>query len=153
MFEALADRLKSEAAYVKSQATYSIRAIVILAVAALAVVVAIGFLIAALFVRLAHVFGPIEACLACAGLFLVLALTAMGINGILSARHKRMEEARRAALAAAAPSMLSDPRLIMVGVQVAQAIGFKRLLPLLAVGGAAFVLVARSRTRGSGAAP
>jgi hypothetical protein len=38
---------------------------------------------------------------------------------------------------------LADPRIIMVGLQVAQAIGFRRLLPLLAVGGAGLALAAR----------
>ena len=140
MFQGLADRLKSEA-------TFSLRAIAIAAAAGLAAAVGVGFLVAALFVRLAHRYGPVEACLACAALFLVAALLLLGINAILSARHRRAEEARRAAEAAAIPSALTDPRLIVVGLQVAQAVGFKRLLPLLAIGGAAFALFSRSRGR------
>ena len=143
MFQGLADRLKSEA-------TFSLRAIAIVAGAVLTAAVAVGFLVAALFVRLAHRYGPVEACLACAGLFIVLALLLFGVNAILAARHRRAEEARRAALAAATPSPLADPRLIMVGLQVAQAIGFKRLLPLLALGGAALVLAARHKSRPPG---
>jgi hypothetical protein len=146
MLHGLADRVKSEA-------TFSLRSIAITVVAALAAATAVGFLVAALCVRLNQLYGAVAACVVCAIVFVVIALVLWGINAILSARHRRAEEARRAAMAAATPSPLTDPRLLMIGFQIAQAIGFKRLLPLLAVGGAAFALVARNRSQaGSGQA-
>ena len=138
MFQALADRLKSEAAY-------SFRAIILVAVATLAAAVALGFLVAALFVWIANSYGPLAASLACAALFILLALILVAINAIISARHKRALEARRAALAAATPSPFTDPRLIMIAFQIAQAIGLKRILPLAALGGAAFFLATRNK--------
>jgi preprotein translocase subunit SecG len=143
MFQGLADRLKSEA-------TFSLRGITIAAIAGVVATVAFGFLVAALFLRVADFYGPVGACLACAGLFIVIALILFVINSAASARHRRAEAARRAAAAAATPSPLADPRLIMVGVQVAQAIGFKRLLPLVALGGAAFLFASRGRRERGG---
>jgi len=38
------------------------------------------------------------------------------------------------------PPALADPRVILAGLQIVQATGFKRLLPILAIGGAPFAL-------------
>jgi hypothetical protein len=44
--------------------------------------------------------------------------------------------------AKAAPSMLADPMLIATGLQIVRAIGVKRLLPILAIGGVALGIMA-----------
>ena len=60
----------------------------------------------------------------------------------------RAEEAARAA--AAAPSLLTDPAMLAMGLQIVRAVGVKRLIPLLAVGGLALGFLA---SRNSAAAP
>jgi len=86
-------------------------------------------------------YGQVDACLAGAGVFLVATLTLLGIYAIYVARRRREAQAR-AALEPPALSALADPRVILVALQMVQAIGFKRLLPILAIGGAAFALEA-----------
>jgi hypothetical protein len=65
MLQGLADRVKDEAGF-------SLRTFALAAAAGLSAATVIGFLIAALFVRVAHRYGPVEACLASAAVFLAL---------------------------------------------------------------------------------
>jgi len=104
--------------------------------------VTLAFLCAAAFVVALNRYGLVDACLAGAAVFLAATLVLIGAYAIFAA-HRRQQANARAALEQP-PSALADPRLILLGLQVAQAIGVKRLLPLLAIGGAAFV-VASSR--------
>ena len=115
----------------------AMRAIAIFAVAALCSVIAVAFLGVAAFVVALERYGPVDACLGAAGVFLVLAVVLGAIQAAIAGRRRR--EARRAA-ANASLAALSDPRAILIGLQVAQAVGFKRLLPLLAIAGAAFAV-------------
>src|SRR5882672_7603585 len=105
------------------------------AAAALALLVTTSFLCAALFVFVLQKYGPIEACLTGAGVFFVVTLIAAGCY---IARKKQVEaRAARAAETAksAMQTALSDPMLVAAGLQVIRAIGVKRLIPILAVGG------------------
>ena len=80
-------------------------------------------------------YGLVEACLTGAGMFLVVAAIAAGYY---IARKKQVEaRAARAAETAksAMQTALSDPMLVAAGLQVIRAIGVKRLIPILAVGG------------------
>jgi hypothetical protein len=107
------------------------------AAAALALLVTTSFLCAALFVFVLQKYGPIEACLTGAGVFFVVTLIAAGCY---IARKNRVEaRAARAAETAksAAHSALADPMLVAAGIQVIRAIGIKKLIPILAVGGLA----------------
>jgi len=58
-------------------------------------------------------------------------------------RARAEEAAREAAESAksAAQNMLADPMLVAAGLQVIRAIGIKKLIPLLAVGGLALGFV------------
>ncbi len=71
----------------------------------------------------------------------------LGTYAIYVARRRRDAQAR-AALEPPALSALADPRVILAGLQIVQAIGFKRLLPILAIAGAAFALASRPASEG-----
>jgi hypothetical protein len=109
------------------------------AMAAIALFITTAFLCAAAFIAVLDRYGPVEACFAGAAIFFVVTLIAAGTYLV----RKRQIEARAAARAkAAASSLLADPALIVTGIQIVRALGVKRLLPILAVGGLALGLMA-----------
>ena len=112
----------------------------------LAVFVTTGFLCAAIFVVVLQRYGLSEACLSGAAVFLIVTLIS-ALAYVLYMRETRRgaAEAEKSAIAAA----LSDPAMIAVAVQVARAVGIKRLLPLLAIAGVAFGLSAHRRRDGA----
>jgi hypothetical protein len=113
------------------------------AAVAVAVFVAISFLCAAAFVYVLQTYGLIEACLTGAGIFLGLAL----IAGAVYVTRKNEARARVAeATKSAGYAALADPMVVAVGVQVIRAIGIKKLIPILAVGGLALGLLASRNT-------
>lgn len=112
--------------------------------------VAIAFLCAALFVYVLQTEGLIYACLACAGIFLVAALIASGAYAYQARQAKaRAAQAAKDAAKSATSSLLTDPMLMAVGLQVVRAVGVKRLIPILAVGGVALGIMAARRTDSS----
>jgi hypothetical protein len=109
------------------------------AMAAIALFITTAFLCAAAFIAVLDRYGPVEACFAGAAIFFVVTLIAAGTYMV----RKRQIEARAAARAkAAANSLFADPALIVTGIQIVRALGVKRLLPILAVGGLALGLMA-----------
>jgi hypothetical protein len=115
------------------------------AMAAFALLITTAFLCAAAFVAVLQRYGLIEACLAGAGIFMIVTLIAAG-SYMLRQRQIRAraeEAAREAAKSAksAAQNMLADPMLVAAGIQVIRAIGIKKLIPILAVGGLALGFV------------
>ena len=113
------------------------------AAVALAVFITISFLCAAAFVYVLQSYGLIEACLTGAGIFLGLAVIAAAFYVARKNRaRRRAEEAAKSAV----HSALADPMLVAVGVQVIRAIGVKKLIPILAVGGLALGLLASRNT-------
>jgi hypothetical protein len=123
------------------------------AAAALALFVTTSFLCAAAFVLVLEKYGLVQACLTGAAVFLVVTLIAA-----LSymARKKQIEKQAKARAAEAARSAvhsaLADPMLVAAGLQVIRAIGIKKLIPILAVGGLALGFLA-SRNAASDEAP
>ena len=113
--------------------------------AAFALFITTCFLCAAAFISVLEKYGPVQACLAGAGVFFLLTLSAA--VSYWAYKRQLRKEARIAAerAAEAAPSMLADPMLIATGLQIIRAIGVKRLLPILAIGGVALGIMA-SRT-------
>jgi hypothetical protein len=107
------------------------------AAAALALLVTTSFLCAALFVFVLQKYGLIEACLTGAGVFFVVTLIAAGCyiarKNQVEARAARAAETAKSAV----HSALADPMLVAAGLQVIRAIGIKKLIPILAVGGLA----------------
>jgi len=118
------------------------------AAAAMALLVTTGFLCAAAFVFVLEKYGPVQACLTGAAIFFVVALIAAGCYMVRKRQiQARAEQAAKAAKSTA-QTVLSDPMLVAAGIQVVRAIGVKRLIPILAVGGLALGLMA-SRAQGS----
>jgi hypothetical protein len=120
------------------------------AATALALFVTTSFLCAAAFVLVLEKYGLVQACLAGAAVFFVVSLIA-AFSYI--ARKKQIEKQAKARAAEAARSAvhtaLADPMLVAAGLQVIRAIGVKRLIPILAVGGLALGFLA-SRTTAAG---
>ena len=126
----------------------------LMAAAAIALFVTTSFLCAAAFVLVLQKYGPVEACLTGAAIFFVVTLIAAGSYMVRQRQIKARAEAaaREAARSAksAAQTMLTDPMLVAAGIQVIRAIGVKKLIPILAVGGLALgFLVSRNTAAAS----
>lgn len=113
--------------------------------AAAALFITTCFLCAAAFMFVLQKYGPVEACLAGAAVFFVVTAIAAGSYMV---RKRQIEQRMKKAARAAANSPMFDPTMVAVGIQVARAIGFKRVLPILAIGGIALGIMA---ARGSAA--
>src|ERR671937_3198960 len=98
-------------------------------IAAAAAAGAVVFLFLALFVWLAQLYGALIAAVVLGCAFALIALIALAVG--LIARRRNMEHAR--VELAARSSNWFDPRLLTVGVQIAQQIGWRRLVSLLGV--------------------
>jgi hypothetical protein len=138
MFQRIIDNIKNSAGA-------TLRLTSLAAAMALALFVTAAFLCAAAFVFVLQNYGLIEACLTGAAAFFVVTLIAAGFYVM----QKNQAEARAARAAETAKSAvhtaLADPMLVAVGLQVIRAIGIKKLIPILAVGGLALgLMVSRS---------
>ncbi|ANV99390.1 hypothetical protein [Bradyrhizobium icense] len=122
------------------------------AAAAMALLVTAAFLCAAAFVFVLERYGPVQACLTGAAIFFVVALIAAGSYMV---RKKQIEaRAKQAAKArSTAQAVLSDPVLVATGIQVIRAIGVKKLIPILAIGGLALGFLASRANASSGESP
>ena len=129
----------------KASASSAMRLSSLAAIAGIALFIALSFLCAAAFIAVMDAYGLVYACLAGAAMFLFVALIVIAVYAML----KRQAEARAAERAkSAAHSLLADPMLLATGLQIVRAVGVKRLLPILAVGGLALGLLAgRSQAR------
>jgi hypothetical protein len=125
------------------------------AAAAMALLVTTAFLCAAAFVFVLEKYGPVQACLTGAAIFFVVTLIAAGSYMVRKKQIEKQIEARAEQAAKAAKStaqtVLSDPMLVAAGIQVIRAIGVKKLIPILAVGGLALGFFA-SRANASSSA-
>ena len=124
------------------------------AAAAMALLVTTAFLCAAAFVFVLQKYGPVQACLTGAAIFFVVTLIAAGSYMV----RKKQIEARAAEQAAraaksTAQTVLADPMLVAAGIQVVRAIGVKKLIPILAVGGLALGFLASRAQSGGSEAP
>ena len=124
------------------------------AAAALALFVTTSFICAAVFVLVLDKYGLVQACLAGAAVFFVVTLLAAFSY---MARKKQIEKQAKVRAAEAAKStahsMLADPMVMAAGLQVIRAIGVKRLIPILAVGGIALGFFASRNTATGDEAP
>src|SRR5262249_60833449 len=100
-------------------------------VAAVAAAITLGFLICAAFIGLAQRYDPLTAALVLGGAFLLITIIALVACSIV---HRRTAERARLALAARSQTPWLDPRYLGVGLQVGRAIGWRKLVPLLAGG-------------------
>jgi uncharacterized membrane protein YiaA len=117
------------------------------AAAALALSITLAFLCAAAFVYVLQTYGLIHACLAGAGVFFAVTVIAAICYLVRAKRVKaRVADNPKSAL----HSALADPMLVATGIQLVRAIGIKRLVPILAVGGLALgFLASRSAANAS----
>jgi hypothetical protein len=121
------------------------------AVAAIALLVTTSFLCAAAFVFVLEKYGPVQACLTGAGIFFVVAMIAATAYMV---RKKQIEKRARERTKSAAQTMLADPMLVAAGIQLVRAIGVKKLIPILAVGGLALgFLASRGQSHAGDEAP
>jgi hypothetical protein len=133
----------------KEQTGTALRLTSLAAAAAGALFVTTAFLCAAAFVFVLQKYGLIEACLTGAGIFFGVTLIAAGCYMMRKKQLQvRVEETAKSAVQTA----LADPMLVAAGIQVIRAIGVKKLIPILAVGGLALGFLA-SRNTTSGEAP
>jgi hypothetical protein len=114
----------------------------------------LGFFIFAAFIALTERYGPLTAALALGGLFLLITIVASIC--CLSSQRRTIADAKLA-LAARSSTLWLDPRLLGAGLQVGRAIGWRRLVPLAAVGvlaaGLAKEWFPRNRTAGEASSP
>jgi hypothetical protein len=123
----------------KESANTALRLTSLAALVAIALFITLSFLCAAGFVYVLQTYGPIAACLAGAAIFLLVAL----ISAAIYVARKNRARARAAeATKSTLHSALSDPMLVTAGIQVIRAVGVKRLIPILALGGLALGLLA-----------
>jgi hypothetical protein len=116
----------------------------LVAAAALALFITTSFLCAAAFVLVLQQYGLIQACLAGAAIFFVVTLIA---GGCYMVRKRQIRARAIAAAKAAAQSPAIDPMMLAAGIQIARAVGLKKLIPILAIGGLALGFLA-SRSSG-----
>ena len=139
MFQRLIDDFKDSTGTALRQTSLA-------AAAAGALLVTTGFLCAAAFVFVLKKYGPVEACLTGAAIFFVVTLIAAGCYMARKRQiEARVEQAARTAKSTA-QTMLADPMLVAAGLQVIRAVGVKKLIPILAVGGLALGFLASRGT-------
>jgi hypothetical protein len=119
----------------QARAGVSLQVLIWAVVATVASVVALVFLLVAAFVWLADRYDSLTAGLVLAGIFVVVALVAL--VACLVVRRRNMTRARLELADRSAswldPKLL-DPKLLGIGFQIGQAIGWRRLVSLAAVG-------------------
>ena len=121
------------------------------AAAAVALFVTTSFLCAAAFMFVLEKYGPVQACLTGAAIFFVVTMIA-AISYMV--RKNQIRVRAEQAAKSAAHTMLADPMLVAAGIQIVRAIGVKKLIPILAVGGLALGLLAsRGQNHVGGEAP
>lgn len=126
----------------KESTGVAVRMTSLAAAIALALIVTIAFLCAAAFMYVLQNYGVIEACFTGAAIFFLIALVGAVFYVIRKRQARRYAaETARSALQTA----LADPAMVATAIQVVRAIGVKRLVPLLAVGGLALGLLANNR--------
>lgn len=127
---------------VKQSTGSALRLTSLAAAAAIALFITIAFLCAAAFVYVLQHYGPVHACLSGAAVFLVVTLIAVGVYTARKREMQRRAEKAAKAAKSAAATMFADPALIATGLQIVRAVGVKRLVPILVVGGLALGLMA-----------
>jgi hypothetical protein len=120
------------------------------AMAAIALFITTSFLCAAAFVAVLQRYGLIEACLTGAGIFFIVTLIGAGSYML---RKKSIKAHAKETAKSAMQSALADPMLVAAGLQVIRAIGIKKLIPILAVGGIALGFLASRGAATSDEAP
>ena len=118
------------------------------AAAALALFITTSFLCAAAFILVLDKYGPVQACFTGAAIFFAVTL----VSAISYAVRKNRIKVRAEQVAkSTAQTLLADPMLVAAGIQLVRAIGVKKLIPILAVGGLALGLMMSRGAAGTSA--
>jgi len=104
-----------------------------LALVALAVLTAFGFLCLAAYAWLSLQIGSVFAALIMAAIFVLIAAIAATICAV-ARRHARERAILERTARAHAPSWLFDPRLLAAAVQIGRDIGWQRIVPVALLG-------------------
>ncbi len=130
---------------VKESTGNAVRLTTLATAAGVALLVTTAFLCAAAFVFVQARYGTVEACLAGAAIFFVVTAISAGSYMVRKRQIRlRAERVAERVSKTATSSLLADPATLAIGLQVVRAIGIKRLVPILAIGGVALgVLAAR----------
>jgi hypothetical protein len=130
----------------KDSIAISVRQTSLVATMAFALFIALAFLCAAGFVYVLQTYGPIQACLAGAAVFFVVTLIMAAVyksrQNRMKARVKRAAREGGREAKSALHSAFADPMVVATGLQIVRAIGVKRLIPILAIGGLALGFLA-----------
>ena len=127
----MSDWLQHLALRAKSKTGFGPGIVVCFLVALLSLVIAVGFLCAAVFVWLASLYDAVTAGLILAGVFLLIAILALATAYF--SRRRNMERARLELAARSQPGWL-DPKYLSLGLQVGRAVGWRRIAMLAAAG-------------------
>jgi hypothetical protein len=128
---------------IKESTGVAVRMTSLAAAIAIAVFITLSFLCAAAFVYVLQTYGLIEACLTGAAIFFAVALIGLVVYAVRKSQLRHdAEETAKETTRSALHTALTDPMVMAAGIQAARAIGIKRLVPLLAVGGLALGLLA-----------
>jgi chromate transport protein ChrA len=136
MFQRLIDDFKTSSGTV-------LRLTSLAAAAAFCLFITTSFLCAAAFVFVYDRYGLVQACLTGAGVFFIVTLIAAGCYML---RKRQVESEVKETAKSALQSALADPMLVATGIQLIRAIGIKKLIPILAVGGLALGFFASRNT-------
>jgi hypothetical protein len=98
-------------------------------IALIASVVTFGFILFAAFIWFAQHYGPLTAALVLCGVFLAIALAALGTSYF--ARKRNIEHAK-VSLVARRATLWLDPGIASAGLRVGQAVGWRRAAPAIA---------------------
>jgi hypothetical protein len=101
-------------------------------VAAVGGAVTFGFIVLAAFIWLAERYSPLTAALVLGGFFMLLTIIALIACKIAQGRN--VQEAKIALAARSNAASWLDPRYLGIGMQAMRAIGWRRIVPLVAVG-------------------
>jgi hypothetical protein len=130
---------------IRDGAGYTARMTALVVAVAVSLFVTTSFLTAAAFVAVLNRYGLVWACLTGAAIFFVVTLLAAGTY--MARKHaaqNRLADVPKQAKAGL-QSMMPDPMLIASALPIIRAIGFKRIVPILAIGAlAAGFIAARS---------
>jgi hypothetical protein len=118
----------------KAKAKTGLNAAVIIwaVVAALGAAATIVFIIFSAFIWLANRYDPLTAALLLTAFFLVVAAIAAVCS--LAAHRRVISEAQLALQSRANAAAWLDPKYLATGLQIGRAIGWRRIVPLVAVG-------------------
>jgi hypothetical protein len=115
----------------KAKTGASSPAVLLGTVAAIALLAALVFFSIAAFIWLAGLYGELDAAMMLMGFYGVIAIAC--IISLILVRRATIARANRA-LAARTSSALIDPALLAVGLEIGKALGWKKTLPIAAIG-------------------